>query len=371
MNRIIGRSVFLNTIAGLGAMLLSCTAGVRAETSAPQLRVTEGNWIAKDFHFKSGEHLKDLRLHYLTIGSPIRDRGGAITNAVLILHSTASSAQQFLKPQFAGTLFGSGQPLDATRYYTIIPDAIGHGKSTKPSDGLRARFPQYEYDDMVLAQHALVTGGLGVSHLRLVMGTSMGCMHSWLWAETYPSFMDGVMPLGCLAGPISGRNRMWRTMLMRLIRSDPGYNEGDYAAEPTAALHVAAEMILIVSSGALELQNLAPSAASADQFLTEYAEHKVPDLDANDLLYALNASRNYDPSLKLRAISAPLVLINFADDFINPPELGIAEREIQSVRKGRLVLLPVSTETHGHLTHTWAALWQQYVRELMEDNHGG
>lgn len=353
-------------VAGLIALLFVHTEARAAGPMTP--KVADGEWVAKDFRFKSGATLAAVRLHYLTLGTPTYGPDHSISNAVLILHSTASSAQQFLKPQFSTVLFGPGQPLDTNRFYVIIPDSIGHGKSSKPSDGLHARFPRYDYDDMVAAQHELLTNGLGVQHLRLVMGTSMGCMHSWVWAETYPKFMDHVMPLGCQPAPVSGRNRMWRTMLVKLIRQDPGYHNGDYVAQPAYSMSIAAQMILIVSSGALELQNEAPTAAAADKMVDEYVHHKVADLDANDLVYALDASRNYAPEEQLGKIVAPLMLINFSDDFINPPELGIAEVAIKSVKDGSLIQLPVSPDSHGHLTHTWAAQWQQYLIKLMSSS---
>jgi homoserine O-acetyltransferase len=325
----------------------------------------EGDWVAHDFHFRSGETLPQVHLHYRTVGSPIRDSAGEIVNAVLVLHSTASASDQFQKPQFADVVFGPGQVLDASRYYTVMPDSIGHGRSSKPSDGLKARFPAYDYDDMVGAQHALLTQGLGIRHLELVMGTSMGCMHSWVWAETYPTFMDAVMPLACLPAPIAGRNRMWRKMLIDQIRRDPTWNGGNYSQQPVESLRWAAQLILIASSGAEELQKLGPDAPAADRFLTEFTEHKMAGLDANDLLYALGSSRNYEPSGHLDAIRARLLTINFADDFINPPELNIAGPAVARLPNARLIVVPSSPDTHGHLTHTWAVFWQESLRTLL------
>jgi homoserine O-acetyltransferase len=328
----------------------------------------EGDYVAHDFHFKSGGTLPDLRLHYRTLGKPTRDASGRVTNAVLILHGTGGSGEQFLRPQFAGVLFGSGQLLDASRYFIILPDNIGHGKSSKPSDGMHARFPQYEYDDMVAAQHELLEKGLGVNHLRLLMGTSMGCMHSWIWLETYPDFMDATMPLACLPVPIAGRNRMWRKMVIDGIRQDPEWKNGEYASQPRAGLQIAADALLIAGSAPLPMQKSYPTRAAADTYLEDQVKNEMAERDANDLLYAVSASRNYDPSPLLEKISVPVMYVNSADDFINPPELGIAEREIKRVKKGRFVLIPASEQTHGHGTHTWAAIWQQYLKQLLEES---
>jgi homoserine O-acetyltransferase/O-succinyltransferase len=334
---------------------------------APQYPTPDaGDFVLHDFHFKSGESLAELRIHYRTIGKPLRDASGRVTNAVLILHGTGGSGEGFLRPIFAGVLFGPGQLLDASRYFIILPDNIGHGKSSKPSDGLRAKFPQYEYADMVLAQHELVEKELGVNHLRLVLGTSMGCMHSWLWAEAYPDYMDVLMPLACLPTQIAGRNRIWRKMVIDGIRSDPDWKNGDYTTEPRAALEIATNYLLIAGSAPLHMQEDLSTRDAADKFLADYMARVAAGLDANDLLYAVDSSRNYDPSTKLDTIKAHVMFINSADDFINPPELGIAEREIKRVKNGKFVLLPASEQTHGHGTHTWAAVWQQYLKELLE-----
>jgi homoserine O-acetyltransferase len=334
-------------------------------TRAQELRPAEGDFVVRDFRFKSGESLPELRLHYTTLGQPAHDAQGRVTNAVLILHGTGGSGRQFLQPQFAGVLFGPGQLLDARRYYIILPDGIGHGKSSKPSDGLRARFPQYDYDDMVAAHHRLLTAGLGVNHLRLVMGTSMGCMHSWVWGETFPGFMDALMPLACLPVQIAGRNRLWRKMLIDAIRSDPEWKNGDYTSQPQAALRTALDLLILAGSAPLQMQKTLPTRDAADKFLDESFAQRLNALDANDLLYQVNASRNYDPSSQLETIQAPVMFVNSADDFINPPELGLAEREIKKIKNGRFVLLPVSEQTRGHGTHTWAAVWQQYLKELL------
>src|SRR5712671_2633231 len=293
---------------------------------------TEGDYVAKNFKFRSGETLPELRLHYTTLGKPERDAQGRVTNAVLILHGTGGSGSQFLQAIFAGELFGPGQLLDASRYFIILPDGVGHGKSSKPSDGLHAHFPQYDYDDMVLAQHELLTRGLAVNHLRLILGTSMGCMHSWVWGETYPDFMDALMPLACLPTQIAGRNRMWRKMVIDAIRNDPEWKGGEYSAEPQQALGTVLDFLLIAGSAPLYMQKTLPTRDAADKYLDDYFKTRMAGLDANDLLYQVNASRNYDPSPQLEKITAHVMYINSADDFINPPALGIADLEMKRVK---------------------------------------
>jgi len=341
-------------------------AGQQARTSLPA--TTEADFVAKNFRFRSGESLAELRLHYTTLGKPARDAQGHVSNAVLILHGTGGSGRQFLNPVFAGELFQAGQLLDAARYYIILPDGIGHGKSSKPSDGLHAHFPQYDYDDMVSAQHLVLTEALGVTHLRLILGTSMGCMHSFVWGETYPDFMDALMPLACNAVEIAGRNRIERKMIMDAIRNDPAWRGGDYTAEPQQGLRTALGLLLIAGSAPLYWQKAYPTRDAADKYLDDYFRERLAGMDANDTLYQVNASRNYDPSPRLESITAPLAHINSADDFINPPELGIAEREIKKVKNGRFVLLPMSDETRGHGTHTRAAVWKPYLAELLEES---
>jgi homoserine O-acetyltransferase/O-succinyltransferase len=337
--------------------------GAAAPPTAP--KPLGGDYVIPNFRFASGEALPELRLHFTTIGKARRDEHGHITNAVLILHGTGGSGHSFLVDRFSGVLFNKGQLLDANRYYVILPDGIGHGDSSKPSDGLHMRFPQYTYADMVAAQYALLTQELHVDHLRLVLGTSMGCMHTWLWLESYPGFMDAAMPLACLPVPIAGRNRLWRDLVMDSIRTDPQWLQGEYRSEPMSALRAAAGFLLIVGSAPIQMQIALPTRAAADEFLKVYMDRKIADLDANDLLYQINASRDYDPSGALDKISAPVMWINSADDFVDPPELGIAEREVKKIKGARFVLLPASEQTHGHGTHTWAAVWQQYLSELL------
>jgi homoserine O-acetyltransferase len=359
----------LRTAGGLAAWLLLLPHTLLAETpqsEPPAARPLEGEYVIPNFHFASGEALPELRLHYTTLGKARRDEHGRVINAVLILHGTGGSGHSFLVDRFAGVLFGKGQLLDTNRYYLILPDGIGHGASSKPSDGLHARFPQYTYEDMVAAQYALLTQGLQVNHLRLMIGTSMGCMHTWMWIERYASFMDAAMPLACLPVQIAGRNRLWRDLVMDSIRTDPQWLEGEYRTEPMAAVRAAAGFLLIAGSAPIQMQIALPNRDAADDFLKVYMERQIPALDANDLLYQINASRDYDPSGGLDKIQAPITWINSADDFINPPELGIAEREVKKIKNARFILLPASEQTHGHGTHTWAAVWQQYLGELLK-----
>ena len=360
----------MNTLLFRSLSLLAAIVAFEALASSAQQEsvpaVTESDFVAKNFKFRSGETLPEMRLHYRTLGKASRNAEGRLTNAVLILHGTGGSGQQFLQPQFSGELFGPGQLLDAARYFIILPDGIGHGKSSKPSDGMHAHFPQYDYDDMVAAHHQLLSEGLGVNHLRLILGTSMGCMHSFVWGETYPDFMDTLMPLACQPVQVAGRNRIWRKMVMDAIRNDPEWKGGDYSAEPQQGLRTALDFLLIAGSAPLYMQKTLPTRDAADKYLDDYFKTRFATLDANDFLYQVNASRNYDPSPPLEKIIAHVMYINSADDFINPPELGIAEREIKRVKSARFVLIPISDETRGHGTHTKAVMWKQYLAELLE-----
>jgi homoserine O-acetyltransferase/O-succinyltransferase len=324
----------------------------------------EGDASLGAFRFASGDSLSELRIHYRTFGSPQRDAAGHVRNAVLIIHGTTGSGAQFVSPNFAGELFGPGQPLDTARTYVILPDGIGHGRSSKPSDGLRARFPAYRYADMVLAEYRLVTEGLKVDHLRLVMGTSMGGMHTWLWGERYPGFMDALLPLASMPTQISARNRVWRRVAIDAIRNDPEWRGGEYTTPP-AGMRTAVQMLWLMGSNAVIRQRQAPTRAGTDSTIDAYVANYMKTADANDVLYAFESSGDYDPAPDLAKIRAPLVAINSADDLINPPELGILEREIKRVPKGRAVVIPMSEKTVGHGTHTMAALWKSYLVELL------
>ena len=332
----------------------------RAETPKP----AEGDFVVRDFRFGTGETLPELKIHYRTWGAPRRNSRGVVENAVLLLHGTSGSSRQFVGDAFAGVLFGPGQLLDAARYYVVVPDGIGHGGSSKPSDGMRMRFPRYTYDDMVTAQHRLLTEGLGVDHLRLVMGTSMGGMHTWVWAEKYPDFMDGLVPLAALPGPISGRNRAWRKVLIDAIREDPDWKNGEYDRQPRGLARAVRVMVLMLGSP-VTWQNAAPTLEAADRYLDTQVESRLAGVDANDFLYAFEASRDYDPSKGLDRIRRPLLAINFTDDLINPPELRILEQAVARVPQARAVLVPASGETRGHGTHTLPAVWQSHLREFL------
>jgi homoserine O-acetyltransferase len=328
----------------------------------------EGDAILKDFRFASGETMSELRIHYRTFGRPSRGPDGRVRNAVLVLHGTTGSGAQFESPNFAGELFGRGRPLDTLRLYVILPDGIGHGRSSRPSDGLRAKFPRYRYADMVSAQYRLATEALGVGRLVLVMGTSMGGMHTWMWGERYPDAMNALMPLASLPVQIAGRNRVWRRMVIDAIRNDPEWREGNYGAQPQS-LRLAGQMLWLMSSNPVLRQQQAPTLAAADSAIDAYVAAFVKRSDANDVLYALEASGDYDPAPDLEKIRAPLVAINFADDLINPPELGILERQIKRVPRQRSIVIPMSEKTAGHGTHTMAVLWKQYLEELLVESN--
>jgi homoserine O-acetyltransferase len=323
-----------------------------AEFPAP----VEGDWTVPDFKFHTGETLPELRLHYYTIGNPS-------PNVVLVMHGTGGSGRGFASQGFGGELFGEGQPLDANKFYIVMPDAIGHGKSSKPSDGMRAHFPKYNYDDMVIADYRLLTEHLGVKHLRLVMGTSMGAMHTWVWGEMYPDFMDALMPLASAPVEIAGRNRLLRDMIMDSITSDPEYKNGDYD-KPIHGLRGAQYGLTMMTSSPLQMYKQSPTREQADAAFERLMQTAMTK-DANDMLYQFASSTDYNPEPNLEKINARLIAVNSADDEVNPPELGILERTIKRVKNGRYVLIPTSEETRGHGTHSVAKLWKQYVVELV------
>jgi homoserine O-acetyltransferase/O-succinyltransferase len=338
---------------------------IRSAAAADYPAPNEGDFVLRKFHFNSGETMPELRMHYRTLGKAVKDDKGVTQNAVLIMHGTTGSGAQFIRPEFAGELFGPGQPLDATKFFVILPDDIGHGKSSKPSDGMHAKFPNYGYRDMVAAEYRLLTDGLGVNHARLIMGTSMGGMHTWMWGEIDPDFMDALMPLASLPTQISGRNRAWRRIIIDAIRNDPAWDHGDYKTQPPS-LRTAAEMLWFMSSNPVLRQKEAPTLAKTDAVLDHFVNDYIKTSDANDVLYAVAASRDYDPGPALGNIRAPLVAINSADDLINPPGLGILEREIKRVPDGRAVVIPLSDKTRGHGSHTVAALWKDQLVELLK-----
>jgi homoserine O-acetyltransferase/O-succinyltransferase len=325
----------------------------------------EGDFIVKQFYFKSGEHFQNLKLHYTTIGKPTKGKDGKVNNAVLIMHGTTGTGTGFLNPRFAGNLFGPGQLLDAKKYFIILTDDIGHGKSSKPSDGLHMRFPNYDYDDMVLANYRLLTEHLQVNHLRLVMGTSMGGMHSWVWGYTYPEFMDAIMPLASQPVAIAGRNWIQRKMAMDLIKMDPEWKGGEYTSTPKAGMSGAILAMMFMVSSPLQWQKNAPTREKSEEMMHNMLNRYLKILDANDMIYAYNSSRNYNPAPHLEKIKAPLLAINSADDQVNPPELKILETEIVKVKNGRAIVLPITDETSGHGTHSNPKIWGNYLKQLL------
>jgi len=353
---------------------LLCLPVVQAQTmsgtappagAAVEWPVQDGGFDIPNFRFHDGETLPTLHLHYLTLGTPHRDSQGHIDNAVLLLHGTGGNARSLLAPQFSKVLFGPGQPLDITKLFLIFPDDIGHGQSSKPSDGLHMHFPAYDYDDMIASQHTMLVDGLHVDHLRLILGTSMGCMQTFVWGETFPAFADALAPFACLPVEIAGRNRMMRYMAIDAVKRDPAWKNGEYTAEPALGLRAATEMIFIMGSAPLQMQKDYPTRVAAEQRVDAYLDRAVAQTDANDFIYYMNASRDYNPAPKLSTITAPVLWINSADDFINPPELGIAEQMVTKMPHAKFILLPISDATRGHGTHTWAAVWKDHLVEFL------
>lgn len=336
-------------------LLLVCAASQAADP-------VEGDFIARNFHFADGETMAEVRIHYTTLGKPVRDAAGIVRNAVLIGHGTGGTGRSFLSDNFGGHLFLEGQLLDTSKYFVILPDGLGHGKSSKPSDGLHQRFPKYTYEDMVHAQYRLVTEGLGVNHLRLVLGTSMGAMHAWMWGYMYPDFMDALMPLASAPVEIAGRNRMMREEIIQCLKRDPDFKDGEYT-KPLAGMAPAQFSLFLMTGSPLQLLKQAPTRAEADAFLERRLKNATGD--PNDMIYYFDASRDYNPAPHLEKIKAPLYAVNSADDFVNPPELGILEREIKRVRNGRYILIPISDQTRGHGTHSLPAIWGKYLEELL------
>jgi homoserine O-acetyltransferase len=325
----------------------------------------ERDFVVRNFTFASGESLPDLTLHYRTIGQPRRDASGVVRNAILILHGTGGSGAGFLGNAFGGQLFGQGQLYDAERYFIILPDNLGHGGSSKPSDGLRMKFPRYTYTDMVRLQHRLVTEGLGLNRLQIVTGTSMGGMHTWMWGYMYPDFVDALIPLASNPVEIAGRNRVWRKALVDAIVTDPTWQKGNYA-EPPRGMASAIAFLLMATSVPLQWQTQYPTADAADAFLANQIASRTKSTDANDMIYYFRASEDYDPSPHLDRITAPLLAINSADDFVNPPELPMMETLIKRVKNGRFILLPITERTRGHGTHSLPAIWGPQVAEFLK-----
>jgi len=361
------RRLLVSIIAAAG-LAVGVAAGAAEQRTWPGVK--ESDFTLRDFHFRSGEVLPELQIHYRTLGTPIFDAKHRITNAVMILHGTGGDGSTFLRPIFAGELFGPGQPLDTRHYFLILPDAIGHGKSSKPSDGLHAKFPHYDYDDMVEAEHGLARDGLKVDKLRLILGTSMGCMHAFIWGETYPADARALAPFACLPVRIVGRNRLWRRMVIDAIQSDPAWQGGEYKQEPSQGLRAASDILWIAGSAPQQMQKAMATAEQVDETFQQRTAEELSKLDANDMLYQVDSSRDYDPSAGLEKITAPMLWINSADDFINPPELGIAQAQATRLPHGRFILLPISENTHGHGTHTWAVAWKDELARFMTETEG-
>jgi homoserine O-acetyltransferase/O-succinyltransferase len=345
------------------ALLLASAAPAYAQVEG----ATEADAILKDFTFATGEKLPELKLHYTTLGTPQRDKAGNVTNAVMILHGTGGTGKQFFQPQFANELYGPGQPLDTSKYYVILPDNIGHGGSSKPSDGLRMKFPKYDYADMVAAQHRLLTEKLGVKKLKLILGTSMGCMHAFVWGETYPGFAERLAPFACLPVEIAGQNRMWRTLSIDAIKADPLWQDGNYSAPPAAGLRTAAALSMIAGANPYALQAQYPTREAAEKYKDEAFARTFGRNDANDTIYQLESSRTYNPSADLEKITVPVLWINSADDFINPPLCGITEKAAPRMKRAKFILIAASPETKGHSTHTWAKFWKDDLAKLMAE----
>ena len=348
--------------------MLGLLAALAAQTAAPPAKgwpTHEADVVLKDFRFADGESLPELRIHYTTLGQPHRNAAGQIDNAVMVLHGTGGDGHQFLRPQFADELYGPGQPLDIRKYWIILPDNIGHGKSSKPSDGLKMKFPNYDYADMIEAQHRMLTEGLGVRHMRLIMGTSMGCMHRLMGGEMYPSFSSALMPLACEPIEIAGLNRMWRQLVIDGIQKDPAWNGGNYTKQPEQGLRTAESILFIAGGAPLNLQKNYPTRQAANAYVEQRVESGMADLDANDMIYQFDSSRTYNPWPKLEAITVPLTWVNSADDFINPRNLDVPQKALKRMEAAKFRLIPESSETHGHGTHTWAAFWKKDLIELL------
>jgi len=324
----------------------------------------EGDVSLANFKFRSGETVARLNMHYTTLGKPHRNAAGEIDNAVMVLHGTGGSGQQFLRPQFADELYGPGQPLDINRYWIILPDNIGHGKSSKPSDGLRTQFPKYDYDDMVEAQRLMLTE-LGVTRLRLIFGTSMGCMHAFVWGETHPNFARALMPMACEPIEIAGLNRMWRQLAINGIKSDPAWQNGAYRAQPALGLRTAQSLLFVAGAAPLNFQAQYPTRQAAGTFAEERVSTALAALDANDLIYQLESSRNYNPWPKLESMTAPVMWINSADDFINPRNLNVPDQAVKRMPNAQFRMIAESDDTRGHGTHSWAKFWKDDLVRLL------
>jgi len=343
-------------LLALASVATVCLLAEEAFTQSIYPSPVEGNFVARGYVFTSGDQIPEIKIHYRTVGAPRKDADGVVRNAVLILHGTGGTGAGFLSATYAGRLFGKGQPLDAEKYFIILPDNVGHGQSSKPSDGLRMKFPRYGYTDMVKLQHLMVTQGLGLTNLKLVMGTSMGAMHAWNWGYMYPGFAAGLVPLASNPVEVGGRNRVWRKMLIDAIVTDPTWKGGDYAEQPRG-LSSAIGFLLMATSVPLQWQQQFSTREATDTWLADQIASRTKATDANDMLYYYRAIEDYNPAPHLSKISAPLLAINSADDFVNPPELPMMQDLIKQVKQGRFVLLPITDATRGHGTHSIPAIW--------------
>jgi homoserine O-acetyltransferase/O-succinyltransferase len=358
--------VIRSTSRAVLLLVVACTVALGQRTANPWADAgVQGNALLRNFAFAAGGSLDTLRIHYTTLGAPRRSADGTVRNAVLVLHGTGGSGRGFLNPTYAGGLFGPGQPLDSAKYYIILPDGIGHGASSKPSDGLRSRFPRYGYRDMVTAQQRLLSETLGVNHLRVIVGTSMGCMHAFTWGWMFPGYADALAPMACVPAQIAGRNRMLRTLAMDAIRADPEWRGGDYTAPPRAGLRSALQILYIMGTAPLVQHRQAPTRDAADSVIRAYVEGRLGTTDANDFLYQFDASSDYDPSPHLQQIRVPVLHVNSEDDEVNPPELRLAERLDSRMPFAKFVLLPISDATRGHGTHSQPALWGELLRDFL------
>ncbi|HEY3951646.1 alpha/beta fold hydrolase [Phenylobacterium sp.] len=358
----------MRKIRGLLAGVAAGLALAGSAAAAPDFQPHD--YTIKDFHFRSGETLPELKLHYYTLGKPAKDAAGHVTNAVMVLHGTGGSGRQFLAPQFADVLLVPGGVLDPAKYFLIFPDDIGHGGSSKPSDGMHMRFPHYDYTDMVEAEHAIVEKALGVERLRLVMGTSMGCMHSFMYVEMFPDGAKAALPLACQAMALAGRNRLWREIAITSIKADPAWENGEYKAEPQLGLRGAENMLILAGASPWPLQLQLPTRQQVDAWYAEQLPQRLKNAEANDLIYQLESSRNYDPEPDLAKIKVPVTWINSADDFINPPEMPMAAADAKKIKLGKFIVIPAGPDTHGHGTHTWAKFWQKDLADLLKRSGG-
>ena len=347
----------MKLLCACAAMALASFSFAGAANAADYPAPKQGDFIAKNFKFHTGETMPELKLHYATVGDPSGQ-------PVLVLHGSGGSTRTMLTPTFAGELFGPGQPLDATKYFIIIPDGIGHGKSSKPSDGMKTAFPKYDYDDMVQAQYQLVTEGLGVKHLRLIIGNSMGGMQTWLWGEKYPTFADALVPMASQPTEMAARNWLLRRAMLETIRNDPGYMNGNYTTQPPMIKYAVAAFGLASAGGTLGYQTLAPTGEKADKMYDARINGPF-HADANDFVYQWDASHDFNPSAELDKIVAPVLLINSADDERNPPETGVTEAAMKRVKNGKIYLIPASTETRGHSTTANAKFYSQQLADFI------